>query len=137
LTSTTAGKRCLQEKRSLVASSRCQYTYIIQLKLLVVHLLLSRQKAKGLLFLFAFFQKLKKPNFSFCTLPKIEKPYFSFLLGSKFRSKFRFRAIFRDFWFRSRQNHFFRYRFLPDFLIKETEMRHRCDIDVTVVSSIT
>jgi hypothetical protein len=26
-----------------------------------------------------------------------------------------FRAVFRDFWFRSRRNHFFRYRFLPDF----------------------
>jgi hypothetical protein len=40
----------------------------------------------------------------------------------KIPEKFRFRAIFQDFWFRSRRNHFFRYRFLPDFLIKETEM---------------
>jgi hypothetical protein len=60
-----------------------------------------------------------------------------FEIPEKFRSKFQFRAIFRDFWFRSRRNHFFRYRFLPDFLIRETEMRHRCDIDATVVLSIT
>jgi hypothetical protein len=60
-----------------------------------------------------------------------------FKIPEKFRSEFRFRAIFRDFWFRSCRNHFFRYLFLPDFLIKETEMRHRCDIDATVVSSIT
>jgi hypothetical protein len=58
-----------------------------------------------------------------------QSPRFEIL--EKFRSKFRFRAIFRDFWFRSRRNHFFRYRFLLDFLIKETEMRHRCDIDAT------
>jgi hypothetical protein len=52
-------------------------------------------------------------------------------LGSKVLKnsglKFWFRAIFRDFWSRSRRNHFVRYRFFPDFLIKETEMRHRCD----------
>jgi hypothetical protein len=45
-----------------------------------------------------------------------------FKIPEKSRLKFRFRAIFRDFWFRSRRNHFFRYCFLPDFLIKETEM---------------
>jgi hypothetical protein len=40
----------------------------------------------------------------------------------KIPEKFRFRAIFRDFWSRGRRNHFFRYRSFPDFLIKETEM---------------
>jgi hypothetical protein len=44
-----------------------------------------------------------------------------FKIPEKFRSEFRFRGIFRDFWFRSCRNHFFRYRFLPDFF----------DIDVT------
>jgi hypothetical protein len=45
-----------------------------------------------------------------------------FKIPEKFRSKFRFRAIFRDFWSRSRWNQFFRYRSFPDFLIKKTEM---------------
>jgi hypothetical protein len=31
----------------------------------------------------------------------------------------RLNAIFRDFWSRSRQNHFFRYHIFSDFLIKE------------------
>jgi hypothetical protein len=32
---------------------------------------------------------------------------------------------------------FLDFAFFRTFLIKETEMRHRCDTDVTVVSSIT
>jgi hypothetical protein len=44
-------------------------------------------------------------------------------LGSKFRSKFQFRAIFRDFWSRSRRNDFLDFAFfLTFFLIKETKM---------------
>jgi hypothetical protein len=48
--------------------------------------------------------------------------YSRFKIPEKFWSKFRFRAFFQDFWSWSRRNHFFRYRFFPDFLIKETEM---------------
>jgi hypothetical protein len=44
-----------------------------------------------------------------------------FEIPEKFRSKFWFRAIFRDFWSRSRRNHFLGIAFF-DFLIKETEM---------------
>jgi hypothetical protein len=38
-----------------------------------------------------------------------------FEIPEKFRSKFRFRAIFRDFWSRSRRNHFLGIAFFPDF----------------------
>jgi hypothetical protein len=38
-----------------------------------------------------------------------------FEIPEKFQSKFRFRAIFRDFWSRSCRNHFFGHRFFRTF----------------------
>jgi hypothetical protein len=45
-----------------------------------------------------------------------------FKIPEKFRSKFRFRAIFRDFWPRSHRYHFLDFAFFRTFLIKESEM---------------
>jgi hypothetical protein len=62
---------------------------------------------------------------------------FNSKLGSKFRRNSGSGPFSRIFGSRVAGIIFLDFAFFLTFLIKETEMRHRCDIDVTVVSSIT